>query len=199
LFRHYDIFEGELTLDGVSIKDLDYVWYRDLIGTVAQEPALFSSSILDNISYGKKNCTKEEVYEAAKRAYAHEFIMEFPEQYETLVGEKGVRLSGGQKQRVAIARAILKNPKIIILDEYTSALDSESEYFVKEALKTLMKGKTTLIIAHRLSTIKNADMVCVVDKGKIIEKGTHNELINEDGFYKNLVQKQLLFDIEMNE
>jgi len=198
LFRLYDVDVGSLTLDDIPLKDLDYIWYRELIGTVSQEPALFSSSIFENISYGKQNCTKEEVIEASKKAYAHDFIEEFPEKYDTLVGEKGVRLSGGQKQRIAIARAILKNPKIIILDEFTSALDSESEHIVKEALKSLMIGRTTLIIAHRLATVKHADMVCVIQNGCVIEMGNHEKLLKENGVYRNLVQKQLLYDNDDN-
>ena len=158
---------------------------------VSQEPILFATSIFENIRYGNPTATEDEVHNVAIAANAHEFISDFPEGYQTLVGERGVRLSGGQKQRVAIARALLKNPKILILDEATSALDAESEHLVQEALERLMEGRTTLIIAHRLSTIQDADIVAVLDKGRVSEMGSHDELMKKQGMYHKLVERQL--------
>jgi len=194
--RFYDAQEGRITLDGKAITELDTEWLREKVGSVPQEPILFSCNIAENIAYGKLDATPEEIREAAKVANAHQFIEEFPKGYETDVGERGVRLSGGQKQRIAIARAVLRNPRILILDEATSALDSESEYLVKEALTRLMTGRTTIIIAHRLSTVKHADRVLVLDKGSLAEIGTHDELMAEkDGIYRKLVERQY-FDSE---
>lgn len=191
LMRFYDINLGNILIDGLDIKEYDLYSLREQIGLVSQEPILISESIEDNIRYARPNASFEEVVAAAKQAYAHEFISSFPNQYKTLVGEKGVQLSGGQKQRVAIARAILKDPKILILDEATSALDSESEFLVQEALENLMKDKTTLIIAHRLSTVKKAHKILVLDNGHIVQSGSHEELIrDESGFYKKLIEKQ---------
>jgi ABC transporter fused permease/ATP-binding protein len=191
LMRFYDVNSGQILIDGHEIKDFDLYALRNQIGIVSQEPILISESIEDNIRYGKPEATFEEVTKAAKLAYAHDFISAFPEGYNTLVGEKGVQLSGGQKQRVAIARAVLKDPKILILDEATSALDSESEYLVQAALENLQKSRTTLIIAHRLSTVKKADRIFVLDHGKIVQNGPHDELIlNREGFYSKLVEKQ---------
>ncbi|KAL0487883.1 ABC transporter B family member ABCB1 [Acrasis kona] len=208
LQRFYDPDEGQITLDGVPITQLDPVWLRHQIGVVSQEPALFATTIKDNISYGRikydggvsfDETSQLDIEQAAKEANAHEFVMKFAQGYDTTVGERGVRLSGGQKQRVAIARAILKDPKILILDEATSALDAESEFLVQQALDRLMTGRTVLIIAHRLSTVKNADCVCVVSKGKVVETGTHDELISvQDGIYKNLVSRQLQHDTNVN-
>jgi ABC-type multidrug transport system fused ATPase/permease subunit len=177
----------------VPLYEFDTLWLRHRIGVVSQEPSLFAVSIAENISYGcvDRTPTKDEIIEAAKQANAHNFICEFKEGYDTLVGERGVRLSGGQKQRIAIARAILKQPKLLLLDEATSALDSESEYLVQQALENLMANRTTIIIAHRLSTVKKADMICVVSKGSIVETGTHDELIRQNGAYKALIDKQL--------
>jgi ABC-type multidrug transport system fused ATPase/permease subunit len=159
---------------------------------VPQDILLFGGSIKENIAYGKPKATHEEIMEAAKKANAHDFIMSFPEQYETIVGERGVQLSGGQRQRVAIARAVLKNPVILILDEATSSLDSESERLVQDALEKLMVGRTSFVIAHRLSTIKNADQILVLENGEIIEKGAHLDLIeNENGLYRKLIQLQM--------
>jgi ATP-binding cassette subfamily B protein len=158
---------------------------------VAQEPLLFCCSVTENIRYGRTDATDEEVIAAAKMANAHEFISKFPEGYETLVGERGVKLSGGQKQRVAIARAVLKDPRILVLDEATSALDAESEHLVKEALERLMKGRTTLIIAHRLSTVIGADRVVVLQDGVIAQSGSHTSLMQEGGLYRRLVERQL--------
>merc|ERR1712025_1553919 len=164
------------------------IWLRNHIGTVTQEPILFSSTIRENIAYGAENpdlVTNEEIEYAAKEANAHDFITNFPEKYQTLVGERGVMLSGGQKQRVALARAILKNPQILLLDEATSALDTASEYQVKEALDRVMKGRSVITIAHRLSTIENADSISVIQDGKIVEQGDYNTLLNiENGHFK---------------
>lgn len=192
LTRLYDIDSGEISLDGKPIKTIEPNWLRTQIGLVSQEPILISSSIEENIKYANSSATHEDVVRAAKLANAHDFIMSFTEQYNTMVGERGIQLSGGQKQRIAIARAILKNPKILILDEATSALDTESESLVQDALNKLMKNRTTLIIAHRLSTVQNADVICVLEKGKIVESGHHSELLkNENGLYRKLVEGQL--------
>jgi len=171
---------------------LDPSWLRKNIAFVSQEPILWSTSIADNIAYGKPDATREEIMEAAKFANAADFIASFPKGYDTTVGEKGVLLSGGQKQRIAIARAILKNAKILILDEATSALDAESEQLVQEALQRLMKGRTVILIAHRLSTVQQADSILVLKNGQIVEKGTHDELLkNPKGIYRALVLRQM--------
>lgn len=190
--RLYDPENGKIIIDETDIKNLSASWLRRQIGTVSQEPILMSTSIRENIAYGKPDAPLEEIKQAAELAFAGTFIEEFPEKYETLVGERGVQLSGGQKQRVAIARAMLKNPRILILDEATSALDAESEDLVQKALNNLMKGRTVLIIAHRLSTVKDSDRVILLEQGEIVEEGHHEELIkNRDGIYFKLVQKQL--------
>jgi len=193
LLRLYDPDKGQITIDGYNIKDLNPIWLRNHIGTVTQEPILFSSTIRDNIAYGAEDpdsVTDQEIEQAAKEANAHDFVMGFPEKYETLVGERGVMLSGGQKQRVAIARAILKNPQILLLDEATSALDTASEHQVKEALDRVMKGRSVITIAHRLSTIKNADTISVLKDGKVVEQGTYQNLLSiESGHFKSLVRK----------
>jgi ABC transporter fused permease/ATP-binding protein len=190
LYRLYDPATGRLTLDGVPFNELEPEWLRRQVGVVAQEPLLFSTSIADNIRYGRPEASDAEVEAAAKMANAHGFIEKFPEKYATLVGERGIQLSGGQKQRVAIARAVLKNPRILILDEATSALDAESEHLVREALERLMKGRTTLVIAHRLSTVKDAARVVVLDGGQVVQAGTHSALVGEEGLYKRLVERQ---------
>jgi ATP-binding cassette subfamily B protein len=192
LARMYDPQGGHLELDGRDLKTLDPEWLRQRIGTVAQEPLLFSSSVVDNIRYGRMGATLEEVQAAARAANAHDFITRFPEGYDTLVGERGVQLSGGQKQRVAIARAVLKDPRILVLDEATSALDAESEHLVKDALERLMKGRTTLIIAHRLSTVVGADRVLVLEGGKVVQSGSHAALMTQDGLYRRLVERQFV-------
>jgi ATP-binding cassette subfamily B protein len=191
LTRLYDPEAGRIRLDGRDLRDLDPVGLRRQIGVVAQEPILFSSSIADNIRYGRADARDFEVEAAARAANAHDFITRFPAGYETLVGERGAQLSGGQKQRVAIARAVLKDPRILVLDEATSALDAESEHLVQEALDRLMEGRTTLIIAHRLSTVMHADRVLVIDGGKIVQSGPHAALMGEEGIYKRLVLRQL--------
>ncbi|MCB9640167.1 MAG: ATP-binding cassette domain-containing protein [Myxococcales bacterium] len=192
--RLYDPLQGSIKLDGHDLRDLNASWLREQIGVVEQEPMLFSTTIGGNIRYGDPDATDEEVEAAAKAANAHDFIMRFPQGYQTEVGERGVQLSGGQKQRVAIARAVLKDPRLLILDEATSALDTESEALVKEALDRLMKGRTTLIIAHRLSTVKDANRVVVISDGQIAQQGTHQELLEQEGIYQRLIQKQFVGD-----
>jgi ATP-binding cassette subfamily B protein len=190
--RLYDPDSGRLLLDGHDLRELDVGFLRRQIGTVAQEPILFSTTVEENIRYGRPGASRAEVVAAARAANAHAFVERFPQGYETLVGERGVQLSGGQKQRVAIARAVLKDPRILVLDEATSALDAESEHLVKEALERLMEGRTTLIIAHRLSTVKDADRVVVLDAGRIVQSGPHAALLREDGLYRRLVEKQFV-------
>ncbi|MEZ4314206.1 MAG: ABC transporter transmembrane domain-containing protein [Polyangiaceae bacterium] len=192
LLRMYDPDAGKILLDGNDLRELSPSFLRRTIGIVSQEPLLFSTSIRENIRYGRPDATDAEVEAAARAANAHGFIGKFPERYDTLVGERGVQLSGGQKQRVAIARAVLKDPRILVLDEATSALDAESEHLVKEALERLMVGRTTLIIAHRLSTVMGADRVCVIDGGRIVQSGAHSALMGEEGLYKRLVERQFV-------
>ena len=190
--RYYDVQEGEVLIDGINVKDLGIHDLRQLIGNVNQEAILFNDTFRNNISFGVDNATDEQIAEAAKIANAYDFIMQSEQQFETNIGDRGGRLSGGQRQRVSIARAILKNPPILILDEATSALDTESERLVQDALERLMKTRTTVAIAHRLSTIKNADEICVLHEGQIVERGTHDELLNIDGYYKKLNDMQSL-------
>ena len=190
--RYHDVTGGEITVDGTNVKGIYLSDLRAMIGNVNQEAILFNDSFFNNIAFGVENATMEQVIEAAKIANAHDFIMESEEGYNTKVGDRGCRLSGGQRQRVSIARAILKNPAILILDEATSALDTESERLVQEALERLMKTRTTIAIAHRLSTIKNADEICVLYEGKIVERGTHDELLTLNGYYKRLNDMQQL-------
>ncbi len=190
--RLYDPQRGAVRLDGSDLRQLDPHALRRHIGTVAQEPILFSTTVAENIRYGRPGATDAEVEAAARAANAHDFVARFPAGYATPVGERGVQLSGGQKQRVAIARAVLKDPRILVLDEATSALDAESEALVRDALERLMRGRTTLIIAHRLSTVVGADRVLVVDGGRIVQAGTHQKLMDEEGPYRRLVVRQLV-------
>ena len=188
--RYYDVQEGEVLIDGINVKDLAVNDLRQLIGNVNQEAILFNASFKDNIRFGKTDVTDEEIANAAKIANAYDFIMKSEHGFDTGIGDRGGRLSGGQRQRVSIARAILKNPPILILDEATSALDTESERLVQDALEKLMKTRTTVAVAHRLSTIKHADEICVMHEGRIVERGTHDELIGKDGYYKKLHDMQ---------
>ena len=190
--RYYDVQEGEVLIDGVNVKDMAIHDLRQLIGNVNQEAILFNDSFRNNISFGVAEATQEQIEAAARIANAHDFIMESEHGYDTNIGDRGSRLSGGQRQRISIARAVLKNPPILILDEATSALDTESERLVQQALEHLMKTRTTVAIAHRLSTIKNADEICVIHEGRIVERGTHDELIALNGYYKKLNDMQSL-------
>jgi ABC transporter fused permease/ATP-binding protein len=190
LLRFYDPDHGTVRVDGVDLRELDPLWLRRQIGLVAQEPLLFSTTIADNIRYGRPDASDEEVAAAARAANAESFIAQFPDRFQTRVGERGIQLSGGQKQRIAIARALLVDPRILVLDEATSALDAESEHLVREALERLMEGRTTLVIAHRLSTVRGADRVVVLDRGSIVESGKHDELVARGGLYRRLVERQ---------
>ncbi|MEK6640256.1 MAG: ABC transporter ATP-binding protein [Nitrospira sp.] len=192
LHRFYDPTEGVITIDGHDLRHVTMdSWYRQ-IALVPQETILFGGTILDNIRYGNEKATQEEVVAASRAAHAHDFIMSFPDQYQTIVGEKGINVSGGQRQRIAIARAIVKNPRILLLDEATSALDGESERLVQEALEELMKGRTTFVIAHRLTTIQRADRILVLNKGRLVETGTHAELMDQKGLYQYLYTLRLI-------
>ena len=188
--RFYNASEGDVLIDGLNIKDYKVISLRKFIGIVPQETLLFSGSIRDNIAYGRMNATDGEIMEVAKMANAHDFIMSFPKKYDTMIGEKGIRLSGGERQRVAIARAFLRDPRILILDEATSSLDSESERSVQQALEKLMNGRTTFVIAHRLSTVQFVKRILVLEKGEIIEQGTHKELFEKEGAYRKLYDMQ---------
>jgi subfamily B ATP-binding cassette protein MsbA len=191
IHRFYDPTEGRITVDGQDLRQVTLEsWYRQ-IALVPQETILFGGTILDNIRYGNRDASEEAVQEAGRAAHAHEFIMSLPDRYQTIVGEKGINLSGGQRQRIAIARAVLKNPRILLLDEATSSLDSESERLVQEALQQLMKGRTTIVIAHRLTTIQRADCIFVLNQGRLVETGTHNELMDRQGLYHYLYTLRL--------
>jgi subfamily B ATP-binding cassette protein MsbA len=188
--RFYDVTSGRITIDGQDIRDVKLKSLRKQIGIVLQEPILFSGTVEENIRYGKVNATESEIIEVAKKANAHNFIMQLPKKYKTEIGERGIKLSGGERQRIAIARTLLKDPKILILDEATSSLDSESENLIQEALENLMKGRTSFVIAHRLSTVINADLIVVLEKGEIVEIGTHQELLEKGGIYSILYYEQ---------
>jgi len=190
--RFYEVHDGDITIDGISIKDLKIKDLRSLFGIVSQNSILFNDTIEGNIAFGVKEYTTDQLIESAKIANAYEFIMQKPEKFETNIGEGGSKLSGGQRQRISIARAVMKNPPILILDEATSALDTESEKLVQDALNNVMKSRTAIVIAHRLSTVKNADRIYVVQNGKIIEQGKHNDLIDKNGVYKKLVDMQMI-------
>jgi ATP-binding cassette subfamily B protein len=181
---------GDVLLDGVAVDHMDLNDLRQRIGVVPQEAVVFSGTVMENIRYGKPEATDEEVQAAAEAAFAQEFISELPQAYDTYLGDRGVRLSGGQRQRIAIARAILKNPPLLLLDEATSALDAHSERMVQAALEKAMQGRTTLVIAHRLATVQRADCIWVLDKGKLVEQGTHKELIAKAGLYASLAALQ---------
>jgi subfamily B ATP-binding cassette protein MsbA len=188
--RFYDVSQGEILIDGINIKDVTIKSLRQLMGNVTQESILFNDTIANNIAFGVEHPDMDKIIEAAKIANAHEFIMALPESYQSNIGDRGGKLSGGQRQRLSIARAVFKNPPILILDEATSALDTESEKMVQEALTNLMKNRTTLVIAHRLSTIQHADEIIVLDKGVIVERGTHQQLMNANGLYQRLCEMQ---------
>jgi len=188
--RFYDLTSGEIRIDGIGIKKIDLRSLRNLMGIVTQETILFNDTVWNNIAYGHDHASKEEVESAAKAANAHEFIMSMPQKYRTIIGDRGVKISGGERQRLAIARALFKNPPILIFDEATSSLDTESEALVQEAIDRLMKGRTVFVIAHRLSTIQNADKIVVLDDGKIIQMGNHKSLIQQEGLYKRLYEMQ---------
>jgi len=188
--RFWDPDRGRVLLDGIDIRSLRLADLRRTIAIVPQDPALFSGTIRENIAYARPGASLEDIEAAARAAHAHEFIERLPLGYETVVGERGIKLSGGQRQRVAIARAILKDPVILILDEATSSLDTESEQLIEDAMARLLVGRTTLIIAHRLSTVRRADRLVVLDRGRIVEKGTHGELLELGGLYARLYQRQ---------
>lgn len=190
--RLYDVSDGEVLIDGVNVKELSFDTLRSNIGMVLQETYLFTGSIAENIAYGKPSASRDEIIDAAKKAYAHDFIMNLPDGYDTLIGKNGMDLSGGEKQRISIARAILMNPPILIFDEATSSLDTKTEQQIQKAMQLLVKDRTTIAIAHRFSTLKNADRLIVVEEGCVVEEGTHEELFNKDGgVYASMAKKQL--------
>ena len=194
LLRYYDVQSGSITIDGTRISDLNVRWLRRTIGVVSQEPVLFEATIAENIRLGRRNISTTQMETAARAANAHTFIQTLPHGYETRVGERGVQLSGGQKQRIAIARALIRDPKILLLDEATSALDGESEAIVQQALDAAQQGRTTIIIAHRLSTVRNADKIIAMDGGRVVETGTHADLMQAKGLYHKLVTSQVFVD-----
>ena len=189
--RFYDISEGAVRVDGIDVREADLATLRSQIGIVLQTSLLFSVSIAENIAYGRPEASQAEIEAAAQAAQAHEFILELPEGYQTIVGERGVTLSGGQRQRVAIARALLMDPRILILDDSTSSVDTQTERLIQKALDRLMEGRTTFVIAHRLSTVRRADQILVLDRGKIVERGTHNQLLADGGLYRQIYDLQL--------
>jgi ATP-binding cassette subfamily B protein/subfamily B ATP-binding cassette protein MsbA len=189
--RFHDPTRGRILLNGTDIRDFRLQSYRGLLALVQQDVFLFDGSVRDNIAYGRHDATADEVEDAARRANAHEFIVKLPEQYDTFVGERGVKLSGGQQQRLAIARAILASPQILILDEATSNLDTESEQLIQASMATLLAGRTTFVIAHRLSTVRRANLILLMEDGRIVERGTHQELMNAGGIYHDMVVRQM--------
>jgi len=195
LMRFYNVTDGEIAIDGYPISRISLKSLRSQVGLVPQETILFGGSIKENIAYGRFSASDDEIIQSAKSANIHDFIMQLPNRYDTQVGEHGMQLSGGQRQRISIARAILKDPRILILDEATSSLDTESESLIQDALAYLMKGRTTFIIAHRLSTIMNSDRILVMNNGEIVESGTHNQLLSMDGLYSKLCNAQFRVDI----
>lgn len=196
LLRHYDPTSGRLTIDGHDLRDIQLLSYREQVGVVAQESILFNTSVFENIRYGRMDATEEEVHRAARAANIHQAILDLPDGYETKIGEDGVKLSVGEKQRIAIARALLADPKILILDEATSSLDSQTEAQLQQALDNLLQGRTSFVVAHRLSTIVKADVIVVLEKGVITEQGTHTELLSKGGLYASLYQKQFSVALE---
>ncbi|MDQ3072936.1 MAG: ATP-binding cassette domain-containing protein, partial [Bacteroidota bacterium] len=196
ILRFYDPTQGAILMDGVDIRAIKVSDLRSMMAVVTQEPILFNDTVFNNIAFGMKDVTEEDVIRAAKAAHAHGFIKDMPERYQALVGDRGGLLSGGQRQRISIARALLKNPPVLILDEATSALDTSSEKIVQQALDELMANRTSIVIAHRLSTIQHADEIIVLEHGVILERGTHAELISRDGLYHNLYRLQQLVSAE---
>jgi ATP-binding cassette subfamily B protein len=194
LMRFHDPRQGQVLMDGVPVSQMDLHDLRDRIALVPQEPVIFSGTVMENIRYGKPSATEQEVTDAARAAFAEEFIAQLPQGYDTYLGDRGVRLSGGQRQRIAIARAMLKNPPLLLLDEATSALDANSERMVQAALETAMQGRTTLVIAHRLATVKRADAIWVFDHGQLVERGTHTDLVQQGGLYARLAALQFTAD-----
>jgi subfamily B ATP-binding cassette protein MsbA len=194
--RFWDVQEGSISVDGIDIRELRLAELRTAVGLVPQETLLFSGSVRDNIAYGRPTAGEDDVFAAARAAHAHEFVQRLAEGYDTRVGERGIKLSGGQRQRIAIARAILKDPQVLILDEATSSLDTESEALIEDALNHLLQGRSTLIIAHRLSTVRRADRLLVLDRGEIVEEGTHGELLARGGLYARLYARQFREDDE---
>ncbi len=197
--RFYDVSEGSVTIDGNDVRDVSLDSLRSQIGIVLQETNLFSGTIRDNIAFGRPDSTKEEVIAAAKAAAAHDFILGFPDGYETAVGERGVTLSGGQKQRIAIARALILNPRLLILDDSTSSVDLMTEYRIQKALDNLMRGRTSFVIAQRITTVVNADMILVLDKGKIVATGKHEDLMEHSALYAEIYNSQLVGDVTVEE
>jgi ATP-binding cassette, subfamily B, bacterial len=189
--RFHDPTQGRILLNGTDVRDFRLAAYRGLLAIVQQDVFLFDGSVRDNIAYGRQDATEDEIQDAARRANAHEFIIRLPEQYDTFIGERGVKLSGGQQQRLAIARAILKSPQILILDEATSNLDTESEQLIQASMATLLAGRTTFVIAHRLSTVRRADMILLMDEGRIVERGRHEQLMQARGAYYGMVLRQM--------
>jgi ABC-type multidrug transport system fused ATPase/permease subunit len=189
--RFYDVSRGAVCVDGYDVRDLNLASLRQQIGIVLQTSLLFSASIQDNIAYGQPQASQDEIVAAAKAAQAHDFILNFPDGYDTMVGERGITLSGGQRQRIAIARALLMNPRILILDDSTSSVDTQTERLIQKALDNLMEGRTTFVIAHRLSTVRRADLIVVLDKGRIVERGVHQELLELNGLYREIYELQL--------